>query len=170
MDGRIEEPVNENKDIPKKLQSIPMSNKKIEAWKVQVGKGKTIFVATKVKTIHPVVDAIVKNLCEIDLIQYVRISQEDIQASNEIKIKGRIKIPISTTGHPSAVEIHLILDFAPNTIQFFEITSAVKGYGEKMVQVVMTALPDEWEACVVMDYSEGFWDKMAGKYDRIVIL
>ncbi len=109
------------------LKTTGMSNKKIENWKGQVAKGKTIFVATKVKTIHPVVDAIVKNLCEIDLIQYVRISQEDIQASNEIKIKGRIKIPISTTGHPSAVGVHLILDFAPNTIQFHEITSAVNG-------------------------------------------
>jgi hypothetical protein len=84
-----------------------MSNKEIENWKGQADNGKTIFVATKVKTIHPVVDAIVKNLCEIDLIQYVRISQEDIQASNEIEIKGRIKIPISTTGHPSAAGIHL---------------------------------------------------------------
>jgi len=147
-----------------------MSNKIIEIWKGQVANGKTIFVTTKVKTIDPVVDAIVKNLCEIDLIQYVRVSQEDIQASNEIKIKGRIKIPISTTGHPSAVGVHLILDFAPNTIQFFEITSAVKGYGEKMVQAVMTALPDEWEACVIMDWSEGFWDKMAKKYDGIEVL
>lgn len=144
-----------------------MSIKKIEIWKGQVANGKTIFVATKVKTIDPVVDAIVKNLCEIDLIQYVRISQEDIQASNEINIKGRIKIPISTTGHLSAIGVHLILDFAPNTIQFFEITSALKGYGEKMVRAVMTALPDEWEACVIMDWSGGFWDKMAEKFGRI---
>jgi hypothetical protein len=57
-----------------------------------------------------------------------------------------------------------------DTIQFFEITSAIKGYGEKMVQTVMTALPDKWEACVVMDYSEGFWDRMAEKYDRIEVL
>jgi len=147
-----------------------MSNKKIEDWKGQFAKEKSIFVATKVKSIHPVVDAIVKNLCEIDLIQYVRVSQEDVQASNEIKIKGRMKIPVSTTDHPSVVGVHLILDFAPNTIRFFEITSAVKGYGGKMVQAVMTALPDEWEACVVMDWSDGFWDKMAEKYDRIVIL
>ncbi len=81
-----------------------------------------------------------------------------------------MKIPVSTTGHPSAVGVHLILDFAPNTIQFFEITSAVKGYGEKMVRAVMTALPDEWEACVIMDWSDGFWDKMAEKYDGIEVL
>jgi len=118
----------------------------------------------------PIVDAIVKNLCKIDLIQYVRISQEDIQASNEIKIKGRIKIPVSTSGHPSVVGVHLILDFAPNTIQFFEITSAVKGYGEKMVQAVMTALPDEWETCVIMDYSDGFWERMTEKYAGIEVL
>ncbi len=82
-----------------------MSNKKIETWKGQVANRKTIFVATKVKTIDPVVDAIVKNLCEIDLIQSV-----------------------------------------------------------------MTALPDEWEACVVMDWSEGFWERMAEKYDGIEVL
>lgn len=44
---------------------------------------------------------------------------------------------------------------------------AVKGYGERMVKSLMTALPDDWEACVVMDYSEGFWERMAEKYDRI---
>ena len=147
-----------------------MSNKKIESWKGQFANGKTISVATKVKTIYPAVDAIVNNLCKIDLIQYVRISQEDIQASNEIKIKGRIKMLVSTTGHLSAVGIHLILDFAPNTIQFHEITSAVKGYGDKMVQSVMTALPDEWEAAVVMDWSEGFWERMAEKYEGIEVL
>jgi len=147
-----------------------MNSKKIEDWKRQVANGKTIFVATKVKTIHPVVDAIVKNLREIDLIQYVRVSPEDIQASNEIKIKGRIKIPVSTTGHPSVVGVHLILDFTTVTIQFFEITSAVKGYGGKMVRALMTALPDAWEAYVVIDYSEGFWERMAGKYDRIEML
>jgi hypothetical protein len=108
-----------------------MNNKKFETWKDEAANGKTITVATKVKTIHPVVDAIVKNLCKIDLIQYVRISQDDIQASNEIRIKGRTKIPISTPGHPSAVGVHSILDLATDTIQFHEITSAVKGYGEK---------------------------------------
>ena len=39
-----------------------------------------------------------------------------------------------------------------------------------MVKAVMTGLPDDWEACVVMDYSEGFWERMAEKYDRIEVL
>ena len=154
----------------KKLPSIQMSNKKIEAWKVQVAEGKSIFVALNVKSIHPVVDRIVTNLCKIDLIDFVRVTKEDIYASNEIKIIGRTKMPVSTPGHPSAVGVHLILDFIFDGIQFFEITSVVKGYGEKMVKAVITAIPDDWEAAVVMDWSGGFWEKMAEKYDRIVIL
>ena len=136
-----------------------MSNKKIEAWKIQVAKDKSIFVASNVKSIHPVVDRIVTNLCKIDLINYVRVTKEDIYASNEIKIIGRTKMPVSTPGHPSAVGVHLILDFIFDGIQFFEITSAVKGYGEKMVKAVVTAIPDDWEAAVVMDYSGDFWDR-----------
>jgi hypothetical protein len=79
-------------------------------------------------------------------------------------------MPVSTPGHPSAVGVHLILDFIFDGIQFFEITSVVKGYGEKMVKAAVTAIPDEWEAAVVMDSSYGFWDRMSEKYDRIVKL
>ena len=79
-------------------------------------------------------------------------------------------MPVSTPGHPSAVGVHLILNFIFDGIQFFEITSAVKGYGETMVKAVMTAIPDDWKAGVVMDYSDGFWDRMSEKYDRIVIV
>ena len=170
MDDRAEEPVIDNRDVPEKLKSIQMGNKKIEAWKVQVAKEKTIFVATNVKSIHPVVDRIVTNLCKIDLINYVRVTKEDIYASNEIKIIGRTKMPVSTPGHSSAVGVHLILDFISDGIQFFEITSAVKGYGEKIVNAVVTAIPVDWEAAVVMDYSGGFWNRMTEKYDRIVKL
>jgi hypothetical protein len=147
-----------------------MSSKKIEAWKIQVAKDKSIFVAANVKSIHPIADRIIRNLCEIDLINYVRVTKEDIYASNEIKIIGRTKTPISTPGHPSAVGVHLIPDFNLDGIQFFEITSAVKGYGEKMVKAVVTAIPDDWKAAVVMDYSDGFWDKISEKYDKIVML
>ena len=147
-----------------------MSSKKIEVWKIQAAKGKSIFVASNVNSIHSVVDSIVTNFFKIDLINYVRVTKEDIYASNEIKIIGRTKMPVSSPGHPSAVGVHLILDFRLDGIQFFEMTSAVKGYGEKMVKAVVTAIPDDWEAAVVMDYSGGFWNRMTEKYDRIVKL
>ena len=147
-----------------------MANKQIEAWKTNIAKDKHVFVASNVRSIHPVVDQMVRNLLEIDLIQYVRVSKEDIQASNEIMVRGRTKIPISTHGHPTAVGIHVILDSYNRAVHFYEITSAVKGYGERMVQAVLNSIPDDWKAAVPMDISGGFWDKMAEKYDKIVIL
>jgi len=99
MDDKIEAPVNDNKDIPEKLQSITMSNKKIEAWKVHVGKGKTIFVATNVKSIHSVVDSIVTNLCKIDLINYVRVTKEDYR-------RGVFLIDTPFNGRPQRHQSH----------------------------------------------------------------
>jgi hypothetical protein len=147
-----------------------MSTKEIEAWKANIAKGKNVFVTNNVVAIHPVVDRMVRHLLEIDLIQFLRVTQADLHASNEITIKGRTKIPVSTPGHPTAVGVHLILDIPYNTVQFFEITSAEKGYGERMVQAVLKSISDNWEAAVAMDYSEGFWERMVKKYRNIVIL
>ena len=61
-----------------------MGTKEIEAWIANVAKGKNVFVAHNVKAIHPVVDKMVRHLLEVDIIQYVRVSKEDIQASNDI--------------------------------------------------------------------------------------
>ena len=147
-----------------------MGTKEIEAWKSKIAKGKNIFIANNVRSIHPVVDQMVRNLLEIDLIQYVRVTKDDLQASSDVMVRGRTKIPISTHGHPTAVGVHVILNILPNEVHFFEITSAVKGYGEKMVQAVLKSIPDNWKAAVAMDISGGFWDKMVDKYDNIVIL
>ena len=147
-----------------------MSNKEIEEWKASISRGKEIFAATGVKKIHPVMDNIVNQLLEIDRIQFVRITPSDIQASSDIDVKGRTKIPISTPSHPTAIGVHLIVEPFDKTIQFYEITSAVKGYGERIVQAVIGSIPDDWHVLVIMDYSDGFWDKMIEKYDKISIL
>jgi hypothetical protein len=42
--------------------------------------------------------------------------------------------------------------------QFFEMNSATKGYGGKMVNAVLKDLPEEWDGVVVIDWSDGFWD------------
>ncbi len=101
----------------------------------------------------------------------IRVSQTDLYASSEIAIKGRIKTPISTLGHQSAIGVHLILDYPYNTIQFYEITSAVKGYGEKMVKAILSSIPSDWQASVIIDYdSESFWDRMIEKYNNLTII
>ncbi|GAB6906666.1 conserved hypothetical protein [Desulfosarcina cetonica] len=147
-----------------------MSNKAIEAWKSSLPKGKHIFVSAGVKNIHPVMDRIVNRLLAINRIQYVRITPSDIQASSEITIRGKAKIPISTPSHPTAIGVHLIFEPAEKYVQFHEITSSTKGYGGRIVQAVMDSIPEDWEALVMLDYSDGFWDKMMEKYDKILIL
>jgi hypothetical protein len=147
-----------------------LSNKAVETWKANLPRGKEVFVSAGVNKIHPTVDRIVNQLLEIDRIRYIRVTPSDIQASSDITTKGRTKIPISTPDHPTAIGIHLFFEAAEKTVQFYEITSAEKGYGGKIVNAVMTSIPDNWNALVILDYSDGFWDKMMKRYDKIVLL
>ena len=147
-----------------------MNNKAVEAWKARLPEGKHVFVSAGVKNIHPVMDLIVNHLLEIDRIQYMRVTPSDIQASSDIAIKGRSKIPISTPSHPTEIGVHLIFERAEKYVQFHEITSSKKGYGGKIVRAVMDAIPEDWEALVMMDYSHGFWDNMKERYDKIIII
>ena len=123
----------------------------------------------KIKLVHPVVENIAVNLAEIDIIQYITISTDFLRASNEITT-GRNKLPITKIEHPTAVGISLLVELDYKVIQFYEMNSPVKGYGSKMVDAVINALPEDWSAAVVMDWSGGFWDKMREKYSKIVIL
>ena len=63
--------------------------------------------------------------------------------------------------------VHLLLDYPVKQVQFYEITSDIKGYGELMVKAVVDSLPNDWVAAVVFDWSDGFWDKMKRKYSKI---
>jgi hypothetical protein len=123
----------------------------------------------KPKSLHPIVDNIAANLAEINIIKYITISKDYIKASSEIAA-GRNKIPITKIDHPTAVGVYLLLELDYKVIQFYEINSPVKGYGSKMVDAVINALPEDWSAAVVMDWSGGFWDKMRERYDKIFIL
>src|SRR5665648_250768 len=128
-----------------------------------------IRVIKKLKSIHPVVENIAVNLAEIDIIKYITISEDYIKASSEITT-GRNKIPITKLDHPTAVGVSMILEPNHKVIQFYEMNSPVKGYGSKMVDAVIRALPEDWSAVVVMDWSGGFWEKMREKHRKLDIL
>jgi hypothetical protein len=65
---------------------------------------------------------------------------------------------------PKAVE-----DLDHKDIQFFKMNSATKGYEGKMVDGVLKDLPKEWNGVVVMDWSDGFWDKMKTKHNNLIV-
>jgi len=129
----------------------------------------TIKIKPQVKDLHPVVEQLIIKLSHLDFINFIRVSPEDIQVSSELT-HSRVKIPISKQDHPTASGAHLIIHKNFKDIQFYEINSAVKGHGGKMVDAIMKALPEDWRAAVVMDWSQGFWDKMAEKYSNLELL
>ena len=130
-----------------------------------------VRVSRKVKALHPVAEAMARNLAEIDPIRFIRILPGLLEASSEATA-GRNRIPIIKPGHPSAIGVSVILSLAFREIQFFAITSAKKGYGGRMVDAVMCALPVGWKAVVVMqwDWSDGFWEHISGKYANLEIV
>ena len=127
-----------------------------------------INVSPKVKDIHSVVNQIIFNLAELDFINFIKVSQEDLLASNEVT-NGRIKKPITEPHHSTAIGVHLLIDIEHNNVQFYEITSASKGCGKKIVNAVLQALPEKWFGVVVMDWSQGFWEKMKERHKNLEI-
>ncbi len=126
----------------------------------------TIWKLKKVKAIDPIIDDAVKSLAELEIIKYVRVTDNSIQASNELAGNKR-KIPETKPFHPTAVGIYLVYDFEYKVVQIMEINSAIKGWGEKMVKASVKNLPQDWEVALVFDWSDGFWDKMEQKFNHI---
>ncbi len=77
-------------------------------------KDTTIWKLKKVKAIDPMIDDAVKSLAELEIIKYVRVTDNSIQASNELAGNKR-KLPVTEPFHPSAVGIYLAYDFDYNT-------------------------------------------------------
>lgn len=133
-----------------------------------MNKFEKILKANNVKTVDFIYENIAKELAEIDILQYVKIYNERIKASNFLSTNGK-KEPIVKDDGGNIVGVELLIDTQNKIIQFFYITSAVKGYGEKIVSSVIKATPEEWNIVVLMDWSHGFWPVMANKYPKLIL-
>jgi hypothetical protein len=132
----------------------------------KIENGEKIWITTTTKFIPKIIFDISKRLAQIDLIKYVKISNDTILASSEIKGK-RVLIPVIQQYHPTAIGLNLAFYLEYKMMDFNEINSPIKGYGNKLVNSVLTDFPEDWNATVVFDYSDGFWDKMKRTYDKI---
>ena len=129
-----------------------------------------IFKATNVrKNIHPLYMELATNLSKIEILKYIKIYNERIRASNYLS-ENKKKDPVVEIGGKDLVGVELLIDVPNKTIQFYSITSAVKGYGEKIVSAVMNITADDWLIVIPMDWSDGFWEKMVAKYPRLIVL
>lgn len=127
-----------------------------------------VLVSSAVRVVHPVVGVIAANLAGIDRITIVRISPDLLQASSE-SIGSAVERPVTTPGHPTAIGVSLILDFDVREVQFHEMTSAVRGYGARMVDAVLRDLPEGWTGVVLTDWSSGFWERMAERHANLMV-
>lgn len=65
--------------------------------------------------------------------------------------------------HETAIGVQILYSLSYKYINFFDINSPIKGNGSKMEEAIFKDFPTDWEATVVMDWSNGFWNKMKKK-------
>jgi hypothetical protein len=130
-----------------------------------------IFTATNVrKNIHPLYMELATNLSKIEILKYIKIYNERIRASNYLS-ENKKKDPVVEIGGKNLVGVELLIDVPNKIVQFFSITSAVKGYGGEIISAVVSiTADDDWLIVIPMDWSGGFWEKMVAKYPRLIVL
>jgi hypothetical protein len=79
------------------------------------------------------------------------------------------KNPVVIIGTEGLVAVELLIDVPQRSVQFSALTSAVKGCGRQIVDAVVGATPEDWLLAVPMDWSGGFWPRMAEAYPRLSI-
>ena len=119
-----------------------------------------ILKANNVKKVDEIYNRLSEGLSTIDILQYVKIYNGRIKASNALSDNGK-KEPITNIGEENIVGVELLIDVPYKTIQFFSITSSVKGYGNQIVSSVIESTPEEFNIVVVMDWSHGLGQIMA---------
>lgn len=125
-----------------------------------------IWALKKIKKTQPIVENTVKSLAELDIIKFIKITGNSIQASSELG-GNKLKVPVAKAFHPTATGVHLIYDFELKNMEFYEINSPKKGWGERMVKASLKHLPGDWKVVLVFDWSSGFWDKIEQKYKHV---
>jgi hypothetical protein len=108
------------------------------------------------------------SLAQIPQLQYIKIFPDRLAASNVLSQDGK-KNPVVKVGAEGMVGVELLIDPSAKVVQFYSLTSTIKGCGRKMVEPVIQATPQDWQLAVVMDWSGGFWQKMVQEHPRLVV-
>ena len=127
-----------------------------------------ISTASNVRNPHGIFLDLSEILAAIDELNYVKIYKGRILASNALSDNGK-KQPVTEIGKENIIGVELLVDVSTKVVQFFSLTSSLRGCGEKIVCSVLEATPEDWTIVVVMDWSEGFWQVMSERYPRLVI-
>jgi len=130
--------------------------------------GERIRKAHSVRHIEPIFQRLATSLAQIPELRYIKIFPERLTASNVLSEDGK-KNPVVEVGAEGVVGVELLIDKSEKIVQFYALTSTIKDCGRKMVEAVIEEAPKDWQLAVVMDWSGGFWPKMAQEYPRLVV-
>ena len=130
--------------------------------------GERIRKAHSVRQVEPIFQLLATSLVQIPELRYIKIFPERLTASNVLSDDGK-KNPVVQVGAEGIVAVELLIDTTTQVVQFYAITSAVKGCGRQMVEAVIGATPEDWHLAVVFDWSGGFWQRMVQDYPRLVV-
>ena len=140
-------------------------NKNIRIWIRKHCHGKEVRLSSGLWKPDPIQDKMISNLSMIDSLHFIKVKPNAILVSSEVD--GFYKNPITKPGHPSAIGVWIELDYKFKILEFVEINSPIKGYGQRMVHAVLSNLPIDWQATVVFDYSNGFWNWIKEKHTKV---
>ena len=130
--------------------------------------GQRIRKAHSVRRIDPIFQDLAVGLARIPELRYIKIFPERLTASNILSQDGK-KNPVVEIGGEGLVGVELLVDESTKVVQFYALTSAVKGCGRKIVEALLGATPEDWQLAVVFDSSGGFWRKMMAENPRLVV-
>jgi len=130
--------------------------------------GQRVRKAHTVEKIPPVFQSLAMSLARIPDLRYIKIFSDRIAASNVLSADGK-KNPVVQIGAEGIVGVELLIDVPNKILQFYALTSATKGCGRRMVDAVVAAAPEGWFLAVPMDWSSGFWNRMAQEFPRLSV-
>ncbi|MGA7983451.1 MAG: hypothetical protein WCA32_24910 [Chromatiaceae bacterium] len=130
--------------------------------------GERVRKAHSVRQIPPVFQSLATELARIPDLRYIKIFPDRIAASNVLSADGK-KNPVAVVGGEGIVAVELLIDVPNKVVQFYALTSATKGCGRQIVDAVVGATPQDWFLAVFMDWSGGFWNRMAQEYPRLSV-
>jgi hypothetical protein len=128
--------------------------------------GERIRKAQTLRRVDPIYEHLAVELAGIPALRFVKLFPGRLSASNTLSTDGK-QNPVVTIGAEGIIGVELLIDAEAHVVQFYAITSAERGCGRQMVEAVVGATPANWFLAAPMDWSGGFWKRMARDYPRL---
>lgn len=130
--------------------------------------GDRIRQARTLRSIEPIYEHLAVGLCAIPELRYIKLFPQRISASNRLSTDAK-QNPVVTLGAEAIIAVELLIDVDARVVQVYALTSAKKGCGRAIVQVIVNSTPTDWIVAVLLDWGGGFWQRMAEDYPRLQV-